>query len=366
MGKYLRFCLDSILVQTFEDIEILCIDDCSTDTTSDIIDEYCRKDSRILHISLKENRGVAVARNIGLETAKGKYIFFVDPDDFLPSKNALKTLYDYAVKEGVDEASGKCVCYDEGTQEFFLWRLDKTYYKKDILSKKLPSDYNLLFNSTVWNKLIKISFLKEHQIRFDDDLRRGQDTLFSRQFYSYLAKASRLDTVTYCRRLNNGGSPTYRNDARTPYYYLLLIAKFLRFMYSNDICKKNPQLFIDTIEVTLKYNVIFTALFESWVSFCEYMVYVRELLALYPFRCDFSPEMLQFTNLIMSKQLLLLWFRLMIKYKLWKFCIRLFFKSHLSVDTSHLKKLLDREIQSLHETGITFPDVPSGAATGLE
>ncbi len=80
--KYLRRCIDSILSQTFSDFELLLIDDGSKDKSGDICDEYVAKDVRI-KVFHKANAGVSSARNLGLDKAKGEFIFFVDSDDFL-------------------------------------------------------------------------------------------------------------------------------------------------------------------------------------------------------------------------------------------------------------------------------------------
>ena len=87
--KYLRECLDSLLYQTLQKIQVICIDDASTDSSLSIIQEYAQKDKRFEYLSLKENKGQAHARNVGLQQAKGKYICFLDSDDFF-SDDALE------------------------------------------------------------------------------------------------------------------------------------------------------------------------------------------------------------------------------------------------------------------------------------
>ena len=81
--KFLRKCLDSVCNQTLQDIEIICINDCSTDGSLEILREYAGKDNRIKLIELFENGGAAKARNIGIDIAHGEYIGFVDSDDFV-------------------------------------------------------------------------------------------------------------------------------------------------------------------------------------------------------------------------------------------------------------------------------------------
>lgn len=99
--KYLRDCLESALKQSLHEVEIVCIDDCSQDMSGDILDEYARRDDRIIIIRNVENIGVALSRNRGLDAARGKYICFLDADDFL-KEDALKELYEIAEEKQTD------------------------------------------------------------------------------------------------------------------------------------------------------------------------------------------------------------------------------------------------------------------------
>ena len=80
--KYIRQALDSVVNQTFKDIEIICVDDCTPDRSFEIVREYAAKDTRIKLLSLSENSGGGTARNRALETASGRYVMFLDPDDY--------------------------------------------------------------------------------------------------------------------------------------------------------------------------------------------------------------------------------------------------------------------------------------------
>ena len=84
--KYLRQCLDSIVNQTYTNLEIICINDKSTDNSAEILEEFLQKDERIKVINNKENVGSAISRNYGLDIAAGKYIAFVDSDDYIDEK----------------------------------------------------------------------------------------------------------------------------------------------------------------------------------------------------------------------------------------------------------------------------------------
>ena len=121
--QYLPRCIDSILDQTFTDFELLLIDDGSKDKSGEICDNYAKKDSRI-RVFHKENGGVSSARNLGLYNAKGKYIAFIDADDWVENEY-LRIMY----KHGEEE------CADIISSDFFL---DNT----EIQSLYIKQDYN--------------------------------------------------------------------------------------------------------------------------------------------------------------------------------------------------------------------------------
>ena len=98
--QYLSKCLESIINQTLQDIEIICINDGSTDNSLQILEEYAQKDSRMIVIN-QENQGVGVARNKGLEIARGDYIWFVDSDDYV-ERNGLDYVYEKSKENNAD------------------------------------------------------------------------------------------------------------------------------------------------------------------------------------------------------------------------------------------------------------------------
>ena len=113
VGEYLSTSLDSILNQTLEDIEIICINDGSTDDSLNILEYYAKKDKRIKIIS-KENEGQGTARNVGLDNAQGEFISFVDADDFI-KKDMLEKLYNKSVNGNLDLVMCKVSSFDNET-----------------------------------------------------------------------------------------------------------------------------------------------------------------------------------------------------------------------------------------------------------
>ncbi len=175
----LKRCLDSILSQSFCDYELLLIDDGSTDNSSLICDEYARMDTRI-KVFHKHNGGMNTARNMGIERAKGKYLYFVDNDDYL-LPGCLETLVDGIENPVVDIAVGNCL-----------------YLKGDEISTS-PQEYELLLShsdiiddaeykrnfhfGTLWVTLYKADIVKTNNIRFNIPLLLNDDWVF---FFNYI------------------------------------------------------------------------------------------------------------------------------------------------------------------------------------
>jgi len=116
MAEYLHECIDSVLSQTLFDIEILCVDDGSTDNSADIVKQYCDRDRRIVY-KKQDNQGVAAARNNGVKAANGEFVCFIDPDDFYPDMRVLEDLYTNAKKSNVKICGGSFSYFHEGEEE---------------------------------------------------------------------------------------------------------------------------------------------------------------------------------------------------------------------------------------------------------
>lgn len=153
--QYLVKCLDSIVNQTFQDIEIICINDGSTDNSGKILEEYAQKDERFKIIN-QENKGLSVARNEGLLCATGEYISFIDGDDFIHSR-FIEVLYQVIIQNECDIA---------GCDFRKVYRDEKPSFRNSK-PKKYVSPLNVLLNKknfihfNVWNKLYKRDAIKD-------------------------------------------------------------------------------------------------------------------------------------------------------------------------------------------------------------
>ena len=177
---YLRPAIDSVINQTLTDIELICVDDGSTDGSLDIIKEYQKSDDRV-RILTENNAGPSIARNKGLARARGKYVIFLDADDFC-DVTLLEKLYDMAERDSLDIAVSKFDIYNNRKARFEdNIRSDhgEIFEESSIVSK---SDYpDVILSCTtgyVWNKLFRREFLVEKELVFDPELRVFEDTHF--------------------------------------------------------------------------------------------------------------------------------------------------------------------------------------------
>lgn len=178
-GVYLRECLDSIVCQTLKDIEIICVDDGSTDDSLKILEEYKNKDDRV-KVVCQQNKFAGVARNTGMEVASGKYYVFLDADDFF-EPNMLEKMYLQSEKTDADVCCCAADKYDNVTKEFIKAGhfLQTQYCKgKEIVSKNILKDNIFRMTASVpWNKMFLAEFVKKHGLTYQE-LRSGNDVRF--------------------------------------------------------------------------------------------------------------------------------------------------------------------------------------------
>ena len=175
--KYLRKCLDSVINQTLKDIEIICVNDCSTDSCETIIREYINKDDRIKLINHKENQGLGSARNSGLLESSAEYVSFIDSDDFV-SDNFVEELYNTAIKNDADIVFTNNIytVNENNIKPYYHNRLNiwKKKFKNSYIEgisnfnvntpeKESTPEYPLV---VAWNKLYNKSFLTKHKLLY--------------------------------------------------------------------------------------------------------------------------------------------------------------------------------------------------------
>lgn len=223
---YLKKCIESMLNQTLQDIEIIIINDGSTNNVEDVCKEY--NDDRIVYI-YQQNKGVSVARNIGIKNAKGKYIIFVDPDDYLPG-DACETMYAKSEKYKVDILITSNYKHKEKLQRQNINQIKDFIINKNIqkkIEKSIISHlvYHPKFEfGAVWAKTFNRGFLFKNNLSFVIGLKKSQDRVFMLECLN----KSKLVVIT-----------KYKS-----YFY--------RYDNEHSICNSYNNKIIDILESTLK------------------------------------------------------------------------------------------------------------------
>lgn len=194
--KFLSRCIDSILSQSFENFELIIVDDGSTDRSGTICDYYKNKDQRVIVVHQK-NAGVSNARNVGLELARGEYVQFVDADDYI-ERNFLENLKSY-----IELYSSPSIIFwgFKGEKHGIVVKDYKHKLKYantpvDLIDSIISLEYNNLFG-WAWNKIYRRDIILKNKILFNTDISLHEDHLFSLEYIKFVEDLLILDISPY-------------------------------------------------------------------------------------------------------------------------------------------------------------------------
>jgi len=233
---YIGECLNSIVTQTFKNIEIILIDDGSTDLSSKIIKDFAQKDNRII-IHSQSNQGVSAARNAGISLASGEYILFVDGDDLIV-ENAIEMIYKYAIATKVEIVIGNALfCYEDGRQVAVFPRTQElNMYKAsgDICIMKLM-EINA-YPPLVYLFFIKRKFILRNKLYFKQNIIH-EDELWCIQALFYAKHVFLIDFYYYMYRQREGSIMNSNNNLFRIKSLLIVVSELNTF--AREIQKKN-------------------------------------------------------------------------------------------------------------------------------
>lgn len=203
-STYLRQSLDSVTNQTLTNIEIICINDGSTDNSLEIIREYAEKDSRIVIID-KPNSGYGDSMNRGLDIAKGKYIAILEPDDWYET-SMLKTLYGLAIQNNLDVIKCDFYQYSNQTRQNKQCHLFKPSQCDKVISND-EDNFIYSLQPSIWSAIYKQNFLNKNNIRFLDTPGASyQDTSFNFKVFTLAKRVMFINTPLIHYRIDNNQS----------------------------------------------------------------------------------------------------------------------------------------------------------------
>ena len=239
-GQYLEDCMDSLLSQDIENIELICVDDCSTDNSLEILYKYFNSDSRVTILECPKNGGQSVARNFGLKVATGKYVYFMDSDDIL-EQGALKLLYKISEKSNLD------LLLFDGKSFFESVQIEKNFhqYKNLYIRKKsYPEIYRgtELYSAMVINgdykvspclQFIRKSLLNDNNVTFVEGIIH-EDNVFSLQCLLLAKKVKHISNLLFRRRVRKESTMTKNINFNNYVGYLTCIINIICFSIKNQ------------------------------------------------------------------------------------------------------------------------------------
>ncbi|PXV90160.1 glycosyl transferase family 2 [Lachnotalea glycerini] len=266
--KTLQRCLESLIHQTYSELEILLVIDGPTDTSIDIGKEYEKKDSRV-KVILKENEGVSRARNTGIQHAKGEYIQFVDSDDYI-SEDMCETLLRNVENTGAQMA----VC---GYHHLFLQRdIVKAAKRNHIILKESSEEFLKLYEAGFlnmpWNKLFLRELIKN---RFDASLSLGEDLLFNLEYMKGVESIVILDEPLYYYIQKNGQDTLSSKKRADKYQIAVRICEAVKEFYSLLLKEADKEEYNRKIQVG--NHIIYKRLLLEFLDEIEGMAYDKTI-----------------------------------------------------------------------------------------
>lgn len=288
--KYLEQCVESVCAQTYKNLEIIIVIDGATDDSYEIAQECKKKDNRI-KVVWQSNAGSGPARNNGLKNANGKYVMFVDPDDWVDTQIVEEFVQQMEIK-GVDLVTSRAINVFYNDQDKEIKRVENNCQERYFDSVKCVREgYYSLYTEHLLGaptkKMYRMSIIRENQVEFPD-LRRSQDIVFNYRYYEYVNKVYVSPKNLYYYRINKTA-----NVLKLPkdyYKTVILIHYGILDMYkswgmspseSEEVGYNN--IFLDRIERCLEAKILKKESMEEILDCSEVQKIIKQA---YPYRLD--------------------------------------------------------------------------------
>lgn len=246
--KYIEKCIKSILRQELNNYEIILVDDGSTDNSGNICDQYAIKynNIRVIH---QMNKGLSGARNTGIRESKGEYLMFIDSDDFINEKVALKEIID-KLKE--DAIQFKWIYYYENKNKYIYFKDNELYPNidfEDLLFKKVQDG---TISISACNKIVRRSIIVDNNIYFDETL-LSEDIDWSLKLYLHIKSLKVINKNVYVYRQQRAGSITNSTSEKNILSLFKIIKYWYQYEYSN---KKIKEIYLNYL--AYQYIILLT------------------------------------------------------------------------------------------------------------
>lgn len=254
--EYLDECLKSIVSQDYKNIEVILVDDGTSPDSYSLYEKYAKECPGLCVIEGKQD-GPAKARNRGLEKATGKYLVFVDADDYLSAGNALSLMFDESEKTNADVVVGNYERLWKGKLLPATSHQSFAKYDRDSSDFRFGAFFSVGTLSYVWGKMYRTAFLKENNLKFDD-FNYAEDKLLSFKIYSEGADYTFLDNSVYVYRKNESSiSHGYRADSVESWMSIANVTQ--EYLLEKSLEKQYGDL--------VAYTIFFAAFFDGKMNY---------------------------------------------------------------------------------------------------
>lgn len=290
--QYIVRCIDSVLSQTYRNFEVILVDDCSPDRSMEIVREHIvqtplSKDIRFVYLKHDNNRGLSAARNTGIDSATGKYVYFIDSDDKLYDERSIERLVSEVDKHNLPDV----VC---GSYEV-IKGLEKIHNNKVV--SFLDSQQSIISFYTsgqtymmAWNKMVKLAFLKQNQLYFMEGLIH-EDELWSYLLVNKAHSFSQIDAITYCYYVNPNTIMTATSQKIHNKHRMMILSEIDNYYNKGDIidcivnrefmAKQKVHFLISAMHTSIPRRKLFNMLCNILKSMNNRLLFIRELMLYY-------------------------------------------------------------------------------------
>ena len=314
--KYLKKCIESLINQTYSNIEIILVDDGSTDNSGKICDKYADKYFFIYALH-KKNSGLGLTRNYGLDKSKGEYVTFVDSDDYV-EEDLIANLVDPIIKDNsIDSVVGGFTKVDnEGNKLFVKKNTVKLFRNEQVKNLLFPRMLGSLphtsdsIKPSVWNCLYSMQIIKSSQLRFVSERKIiSEDIEWDSKYFARARKVKLIDSISYFYRANlQSLSQKYDPNRfeKYVYFYTYMIKRLNKLNLKKDAFLRLQKYFFISLVVSLRQlsQLSFFARYKKVREICNDKV-VRTVVHNYPIK-EMPLNQRLFVDIIKNKNILIL------------------------------------------------------------
>ena len=279
--KYLEECIKSIINKKYNNLEIIIVNDGSTDSSIEILNRYKETDERIILIN-KKNEGVSIARNTGMENATSEWIMFVDSDDTL-EKDAVEN-FAKKIDKDIDIIFSNVYCLIDNKKEKAkcIYKETRDFYdndKKELIDSIFYDNerWKVKYAPTPFAKLYRKKFLQENKICFIENLKYGEDRIFNFLAFNYAKKIVFIENITYNYRIHSE-SVMKKYDENLIANYTKLLIEYKRIFIENSFYEEYKEEY--NFFVLRQFNKFFNNYFFDVRTTKQYKELKKEFLEL--------------------------------------------------------------------------------------